>query len=82
MEQIDWVWTTSVAYQQDVRISDEIMKQISENYRKIRNTMRFVLGNLNDFKQADLVAVDKLADVDKYMLVELNDLIDGYHKSL
>ena len=36
------LWATSVAYQQDVRISDEIMKQISENYRKIRNTMRFV----------------------------------------
>ena len=52
------LWATSVAYQQDVRISNDIMKQISENYRKIRNTMRFVLGNLNDFKQADLVAVE------------------------
>ena len=62
------LWATSVAYQQDVRISDEIMKQISENYRKIRNTMRFVLGNLNDFKQSDLVAVNDLTDVDKYML--------------
>ena len=40
------LWATSVAYQQDVRISDEIMKQISENYRKIRNTMRFVLRKL------------------------------------
>lgn len=44
------LWATSVAYQQDVRISDEIMKQVAEGYRKIRNTMRFVLGNLNDFK--------------------------------
>ena len=42
------LWATSVAYQQDVRISDEIMKQVAEGYRKIRNTMRFVLGNLND----------------------------------
>ena len=75
------LWATSVAYQQDVRISDEIMKQISENYRKIRNTMRFVLGNLNDFKQSDLVAVNDLTDVDKYMLVELNNLIDGYHQA-
>ena len=57
------------------------MKQISENYRKIRNTMRFVLGNLNDFKQSDLVAVNDLTDVDKYMLVELNNLIDGYHQA-
>lgn len=75
------LWTTSVAYQQDVRISNDIMKQISENYRKIRNTMRFVLGNLNDFKQADLVPVNDLTDVDQYMLVELNNLIDGYHKA-
>lgn len=43
--------------------------------------MRFVLGNLNDFKQADLVAVEALADVDKYMLAQLNDLIKGYHKA-
>lgn len=48
------LWATSVAYQQDVRISDEIMKQVAEGYRKIRNTMRFVLGNLNDFKASDL----------------------------
>ena len=75
------LWATSVAYQQDVRISNDIMKQISENYRKIRNTMRFVLGNLNDFKQADLVAVEALADVDKYMLAQLNDLIKGYRKA-
>ena len=47
------LWATSVAYQQDVRISDEIMKQVAEGYRKIRNTMRFVLGNLNDFKASD-----------------------------
>ena len=45
------LWATSVAYQSDVRISDEIMKGISESYRKIRNTMRFVLGNLNDKQQ-------------------------------
>ena len=54
------LWATSVAYQSDVRISDEIMKGIAENYRKMRNTMRFVLGNLNDFKQADLVEISKL----------------------
>ena len=45
------LWATSVAYQQDVRISDEIMKQVAEGYRKIRNTMRFVLGNLMTSKQ-------------------------------
>ena len=75
------LWATSVAYQQDVRISNDIMKQISENYRKIRNTMRFVLGNLNDFKENDLVAIKDLAPVDRYMLAELNDLIDGYNNA-
>lgn len=72
------LWATSVAYQSDVRISDEIMKQIAENYRKIRNTMRFVLGNLADFKAKDLVEVSKLEGVDQYMLVELNDLMRAY----
>src|SRR5699024_11357814 len=43
------LWVSSVDYQADVRISQEILKQISESYRKIRNTFRFMLGNLNDF---------------------------------
>jgi isoleucyl-tRNA synthetase len=76
------LWATSVAYQSDVRISDEIMKGIAENYRKIRNTMRFVLGNLNDFKQANLVDVNELEGVDKYILVKLNNLIDAYNNAM
>lgn len=75
------LWATSVAYQSDVRISQEIMKQIAENYRKIRNTMRFVLGNLNDFKASDLVETSKLEGVDQYMLVELNQLVKGYYEA-
>ncbi len=76
------LWATSVAYQSDVRISDDIMKQVAENYRKIRNTMRFVLGNLNDFKQTDVIAVDQLEEVDQYMLIELNKLVSGYYDAL
>ena len=76
------LWATSVAYQSDVRISDEIMKGIAENYRKMRNTMRFVLGNLNDFKQADLVEISKLEGVDKYVLVKLNALIEKYNEAM
>lgn len=75
------LWATSVAYQQDVRISDDIMKQVAEGYRKIRNTMRFVLGNLNDFKASDLIAVNDLPDVDKYMLAKLNQLMKAYDKA-
>ena len=69
------LWATSVSYQQDVRISDDIMKQVAEGYRKIRNTMRFVLGNLEDFKKENLVAVHKLELVDQYMLLKLNQTI-------
>lgn len=76
------LWATSVAYQSDVRISDEIMKQIAENYRKIRNTMRFVLGNLSDFNATDIVDTKDLKGVDQYMLVELNNLMKGYHEAL
>ncbi len=75
------LWATSVAYQQDVRISNDIMKQVAEGYRKIRNTMRFVLGNLNDFKAKDLVAINDLPDVDKYMLAKLNELMKTYDEA-
>ncbi len=75
------LWATSVAYQSDVRISDEIMKQVAENYRKIRNTMRFVLGNLSDFKENDVVETSCLEGVDQYMLVELNELMKGYQEA-
>ncbi|WP_028043893.1 isoleucine--tRNA ligase [Candidatus Stoquefichus massiliensis] len=75
------LWATSVAYQSDVRISDEIMKQVAENYRKMRNTMRFVLGNLSDFTSHDLIETSKLEGVDQYMIVELNNLMKGYHEA-
>src|SRR5699024_1600002 len=75
------LWATSVAYQSDVRISNDIMKQVAENYRKIRNTMRFVLGNLSDFKASDLIEISKLEGVDQYMLVELNQLMKGYKEA-
>ncbi|MEG0366945.1 MAG: isoleucine--tRNA ligase, partial [Coprobacillus sp.] len=76
------LWATSVAYQSDVRISDDLMKQVAENYRKMRNTMRFVLGNLSDFKSKDVLEVSKLEEVDQYMLVKLNHLVKGYHNAL
>ena len=78
------LWAASVSYQQDVRISDEIMKQVAESYRKIRNTLRFVAGNVNDFKADDVVPVNELEAVDQYMLVQMNKVIahilDSYEK--
>lgn len=71
------LWVASVDYQADVRISDNILKQVAEVYRKIRNTFRFMLGNLFDFNPAEhTVAVDQLREVDRYMLIKLNRLID------
>ncbi|MBS2770776.1 isoleucine--tRNA ligase [Anoxybacteroides rupiense] len=70
------LWVASVDYQADVRISDNILKQVAEVYRKIRNTFRFLLGNLFDFDpQIHAVPLAKLREVDRYMLAKLNQLI-------
>ncbi|MGE7876980.1 isoleucine--tRNA ligase [Peribacillus muralis] len=70
------LWVASVDYQSDVRVSDPILKQVSEVYRKIRNTFRFLLGNLDGFNpETDKVAIQELPEVDRYMLVKLNKLI-------
>lgn len=70
------LWVASVDYQADVRISDDILKQVSEVYRKIRNTMRFLLGNVNDFHpEKDQVAFEELREVDQYVLVKLDHLV-------
>lgn len=77
------LWVSSVDYQSDVRISDDILKQVAEVYRKIRNTFRFLLGNLDDFKPSEnTVAVAELREVDRYMLVKLNDLITKVKKHM
>ena len=70
------LWVASVDYQADVRVSDAILKQVAEVYRKIRNTFRFLLGNLADFNPStDAVAYENLREVDQFMLVKLNKLI-------
>ncbi|MCM3029060.1 isoleucine--tRNA ligase [Niallia sp. MER 6] len=70
------LWVASVDFQADVRVSDAILKQVTEGYRKIRNTFRFLLGNLADFNPAEnAVAYENLREVDQYMLVKLNNLI-------
>lgn len=70
------LWVASVDYQQDVRISDEMMKQVAESYRKIRNTFRFMLGNLFDFNpETDRVAFEDMNETDKYITLKLNELV-------
>ena len=69
-------------YESDVRISDDILNQVSEVYRKIRNTMRFMLANTTDFDpKAHVVAFEDLRTVDQYMLVRFNQLVDSIRKA-
>lgn len=70
------LWVSSADYQADVRVDDKILKQVAEVYRKIRNTFRFLLGNLHDFDPTvDRVAVEDLPDLDRYILIKLNKLV-------
>ncbi|NEU29445.1 isoleucine--tRNA ligase [bacterium LRH843] len=71
------LWVASVDYQADVRVSDKILKQVSESYRKIRNTFRFLLGNLHDFDPTKhRVETSELNGVDLFILVKLNEVIE------
>ncbi len=70
------LWVASVDYTEDVRISDELITQVKESYRKIRNTYRFILGNLFDFDyKKDKVDYQDMFIYDKYMMIKLNELI-------
>ena len=71
------LWVASCDYQSDVNISFDILKQRSEAYRKIRNTARYILGNLFDFNpDTDMADFDALLPIDKWALAKLNSLID------
>jgi len=71
------LWVASSDYHADIRISKDILKQLSEAYRKIRNTARYILGNLNDFNpDTDMVNVKDLYPIDKWAIAKLNELND------
>ena len=72
------LWSASVDYTQDVRISKDTLKQVSETYRKIRNTFRFLLGNLYNGSfnnQTDLLAYEDLEELDKYMVLKFEKVV-------
>ena len=70
------LWVASVEYQADVKMSERVMTQLSEAYRKIRNTFRFALGNLNDFDPSkNSVPNDQLEEMDRWMLERTADLV-------
>ncbi len=76
------LWVASSDYHADIRISKDILKQLSEIYRKIRNTARFILGCISDFEpDKDSVCDSKLHEMDKFALMRLDQLVDECTKA-
>ncbi|HGD5563965.1 TPA: isoleucine--tRNA ligase [Streptococcus agalactiae] len=76
------LWVTSIDSSNDVRISMDILKQTSETYRKIRNTLRFLIANTSDFNpKQDAVAYENLGAVDRYMTIKFNQVVDTINKA-
>ena len=69
------LWVASVDFREDVSASENLMQRVADNYRKLRNTFRFLLGNLHDFDPAQhAVAWEKLEPLDQYMLARAREL--------
>ena len=79
------LWVASVDFQEDVTVSEDLMKQVAENYRKVRNTFKYLLSNLPDFNPTQhAVKFEDLQALDKYWLLrtgELADRVRGYYES-
>lgn len=76
------LWVSSTDYQSDVSISENILNQVAESYRKIRNTVRYILGNLSDFDpDKDVVDYESLEVLDKWALDKLNKLVKDVEKA-
>lgn len=76
------LWVASIDTESDVRVSMDILSQVSEVYRKIRNTLRFLIANTSDFNpKEDGIDFAELRPVDKYMLVKFNELVKQIHKA-
>ena len=69
------LWALSADYTGEVSLSDDVLKQISEVYRKIRNTARYILGNTSDYNPDEQVPYEQLLEIDKWALTRLNKLI-------
>lgn len=70
------LWAASSDYRVDMRCSDAIFKQLSDTYLKIRNTARYILGNISDFDPNDQIPFDKMISLDKWALIKLNSLVE------
>ena len=76
------LWVASLDYRVDVRLSKEILKQLSEAYRKVRNTARYILGNIHDFDpDTNSVSDEQLLDIDRWALLRLDDVVARARKA-
>jgi isoleucyl-tRNA synthetase len=71
------LWIASSDYKEDIRISDEIIKGLSDTYRKIRNTIRFLLGNIGDFELKNTLSFKDMQEIDQYALSRLYQLVSS-----
>ncbi|MEE9315687.1 MAG: isoleucine--tRNA ligase [bacterium] len=69
------LWVASEDYREDIRISSEILGHLVDGYRRIRNTFRFLLGNLNDFNISKKVKYKEMSEIDQWVLHRLQELI-------
>jgi isoleucyl-tRNA synthetase len=76
------LWVASVNYQEDIRCNDELIGRTQDAYRKIRNTLRYLLGNIDDFDpNKNAIAYNALFEIDKWALQQLQKLIVGVTQS-
>ncbi len=70
------LWVSAVDYRGDVALSDEIIGGVTDAYRKIRNTFRFLLGNLSDFDPSDVMDVEEMVEIDRWILHRTAEVIE------
>ncbi|WP_291492717.1 isoleucine--tRNA ligase, partial [Desulfurella sp.] len=75
------LWACATDYREDIKLSNEIMTRLIEGYRKIRNTIRFLLGNLSDFYKERSLKYEDLEEIDKWILAELENLKEKLFKA-
>ncbi|XP_024996093.1 isoleucine--tRNA ligase, chloroplastic/mitochondrial isoform X1 [Cynara cardunculus var. scolymus] len=75
------LWVSSVDYTGDVLIGPQVLRQMSDIYRKLRGTLRFLLGNLHDWKAGNAIAYDELPEIDRHALFQLENVVKNIKES-
>ncbi len=75
------LWVASVDFREDVVGSEQLMQRVAENYRKIRNTFRYIVGNLYDFDpEKDAVPLEQIEELDHYVLLQTSEVVENARK--